>query len=314
MSKTFLILFALCISTLVVVNTTSLFTSNETIKMGNSADYGNYLTDSNGVTLYMFEIDYAGTTSACYGSCATAWPPLLIASGKTPVASVGVTQSLLGTITRTDGGIQVTYNKWPLYYYKGEINIGGVASVNVVGCQGVNGSGGYWFIMNPEGKVSFFAKGRPANLASGNNLEVAASLSTILGDYIADKDKVVLYTFEKDQFLKSNCYTDCATAWPPLIYAGTTFPTIGTGVNKDLIFLTSRTDGTKQITYNGWPLYYYKDEKTAGTQNCQNKNMNGGYWWIISPNGDVNKKDPTLTTAASFLGLSAAIAVMAFLF
>ena len=165
--------------------------------------------------------------------------------------------------------------------------------------------------MNPNGNVDFFQTGRPTNTASMNNLEVASS--PVLGDYMSDKDKVVLYTFEKDQFLKSNCYTDCATAWPPLIYSGTTFPTIGKGVNKDLIFLSNRTDGTKQITYNGWPLYYYKDEKTAGTQNCQNKNMNGGYWWVISPSGDINKKDPTMTTSSSFLGLSAAISVMVFL-
>src|ERR1700730_2358590 len=73
---------------------------------------GSILVDSTGRTVYLFKAD-SGTSSACSGACATAWPPLL-ATG-TPTAGTGPTASKLGTITRSDGKQQVTYNGHPLY-------------------------------------------------------------------------------------------------------------------------------------------------------------------------------------------------------
>ena len=73
-----------------------------------------------GMTLYVFASDTANNgKSACSGSCATTWPPVTIASGTTPTAGGGLTGTL-GTITRDDGTIQVTYNGMPLYHYSGD--------------------------------------------------------------------------------------------------------------------------------------------------------------------------------------------------
>jgi predicted lipoprotein with Yx(FWY)xxD motif len=75
---------------------------------------GPILVNSRGHTLYLFAKDRNGK-SACSGSCATFWPPLL-SRGKS-TAGPGVKPSLLGTTRRSNGGLQVTYNKHPLYAY-----------------------------------------------------------------------------------------------------------------------------------------------------------------------------------------------------
>src|SRR3954453_7370568 len=75
---------------------------------------GKILVDSRGRTLYLFKKD-SGTKSACFGMCATFWPPLR-ATGKPSVGS-GARAALLGTAKRSDGKPQVTYNGHPLYTF-----------------------------------------------------------------------------------------------------------------------------------------------------------------------------------------------------
>jgi predicted lipoprotein with Yx(FWY)xxD motif len=92
----------------------------------------NLLTNADGLTLYWFAADSAGK-SACYGSCAAYWPPVT----GTPTAGPGVTGTL-GTIIRTDGTKQATYDGHPLYTYIGD-HAPGTASGN-----DVNLNGGLW--------------------------------------------------------------------------------------------------------------------------------------------------------------------------
>ena len=118
-----------------------------------------------------------------------------------------------------------------------------------------------------------------------DNLEVASS--TVLEDYIADKGKVIIYTFVKEKILKSNCYSDCDTTCPPLLYTGTSFPTIGTGLNKDLIFLPNRTDGTSKLPTMDRLFITTRMKILQGLNISKIKNMNGGYWWVISPSAAI---------------------------
>jgi predicted lipoprotein with Yx(FWY)xxD motif len=92
----------------------------------------NLLTNANGLTLYWFAPD-TSAKSACYGSCAAYWPPV---TGN-PLAGPGVT-GRLGTITRTGGTIQATYDGHPLYTYIGD-HAPGTASGN-----NINLNGGLW--------------------------------------------------------------------------------------------------------------------------------------------------------------------------
>src|SRR2546425_13346741 len=77
-----------------------------------SSEYGKTLFGPSGKVVYVFGAD-RGSTSRCYGVCATAWPPLLTSA--TPLAGAGVEAKLLGTTKRKNGTQQVTYNGHPLY-------------------------------------------------------------------------------------------------------------------------------------------------------------------------------------------------------
>ena len=110
-----------------------------TVNLGGNSQYSSFLVDGKGISLYLFTKDSPGTTT-CYGNCASVWPPLLT-TGK-PVAGNGVDASKFGTITRTDGTTQVTYNGWPLYYYVKDHQYGDTTG------QGV---GSVWYLVSPTG-------------------------------------------------------------------------------------------------------------------------------------------------------------------
>ena len=115
--------------------------SGTTITLGDS-EFGRMLFDSRGQAIYVFERDRKGET-VCYGECAEAWPPVL--TDGEPKASGGVRQSLLGTVSRRDGKLQVTYDGKPLYFYAHE-------EPGEVRCHNVNLNGGLWWVVGPDGE------------------------------------------------------------------------------------------------------------------------------------------------------------------
>ena len=114
-----------------------------------STDYGKALFGPSGKVVYVFGAD-RGSTSRCYGVCATAWPPLLTTAA--PLAGAGVEARLLGTTKRKNGALQVTYNGRPLYYYAAD-------KVGKVMCQHATMHGGLWLIIKPNGQPNT-AKGK----------------------------------------------------------------------------------------------------------------------------------------------------------
>ncbi|WP_341359392.1 hypothetical protein V5H98_16930 [Georgenia sp. M64] len=104
------------------------------------SDLGTILVDGEGMTLYMFTNDTQDSgESVCEGDCLVAWPPL---EGE-PTAGEGVDDSLLGTIERSDGSTQASYNGWPLYYWAQDTAPGDVTG------QGV---GDVWYVLDPAGE------------------------------------------------------------------------------------------------------------------------------------------------------------------
>ncbi len=110
--------------------------------MASNAKLGQILVDGAGKTLYLFVAD-TGSSSTCYTTCAQIWPPVLT-SGP-PQAGTGANASLLGTTTRTDGKMEVTYAGHPLYYFVQDKATGDTTG------QGVNGFGGLWWVVSPSG-------------------------------------------------------------------------------------------------------------------------------------------------------------------
>jgi len=102
-----------------------------------------------------------------------------------------------------------------------------------------------------------------------------------LGSFLVDDKGMTLYLFTKDAPNTTVCYDKCATAWPPLLTTGD--PVAGEGVDASLFGTTNRTDGTVQVTYNGWPLYYYEKDKAPGDVVGQDV---GGVWYVVSAEGD----------------------------
>ncbi|MFI5199176.1 MAG: hypothetical protein ACHQXL_02255, partial [Candidatus Limnocylindrales bacterium] len=92
---------------------------------------GPVLVGPNGLTLYTHAGDTA-TSSTCTGGCATAWPPLTVPAGSSATDGAGASGAL-GTLTRADGSLQVTYNGLPLYGWMNDHAAGDTTG------QGVNG-------------------------------------------------------------------------------------------------------------------------------------------------------------------------------
>jgi predicted lipoprotein with Yx(FWY)xxD motif len=125
----------------VAPSSTSAAAGAATIQIAHTS-LGTVLTDGKGITVYLFEADTTPKPT-CYGACATAWHPVLTTGA--PVAGPGAKSSLLGTVKRTDGKIQVTYAGHPLYYFVSDTGPGQVKG------QGAHGFGASWDAVRPSG-------------------------------------------------------------------------------------------------------------------------------------------------------------------
>jgi len=114
---------------------------------------------------------------------------------------------------------------------------------------------------------------------SGGGTEVKVA-DTDLGSVLVGADGKTLYVFDNDQGSTSSCEGGCASTWPPLATDGD--PTAGDGVDASLLGTTDRSDGTKQVTYDGHPVYNYSGDTAAGDTNGQGV---GGIWWAIGGDG-----------------------------
>lgn len=104
------------------------------------------------------------------------------------------------------------------------------------------------------------------------------------GQALVDGEGRSLYLFTNDTQNSgaSSCSGDCLVEWPPLLTDGD--PVAGTGVDAALLDTITRDDGTTQVTYNGWPLYYFHEDTAAGDTNGQGL---GGVWFLVTPAGEM---------------------------
>jgi predicted lipoprotein with Yx(FWY)xxD motif len=122
------------------------------------------------------------------------------------------------------------------------------------------------------------APSEAASAAAGEAYEVDAASGSV-GAYLTGEDGKTLYIFKKDSGGKSVCNGDCATNWPPFKVEDNDTLKAGTGVAGALAMF-ARDDGTKQVTYNGAPLYYFAGDKAAGDTTGQGI---GGNWFVAAP-------------------------------
>ena len=134
------------------------------------------------------------------------------------------------------------------------------------------------------------ASSGPPKTASGAAATVGVS-NEGLGNILVNSKGRTLYLFTRDSGTMSECSGACAVNWPPLKATGK--PTIGTGANASLTSTTSRPGGTKQVTYNGHPLYLFKGDSNPGDTNGQGLNAFGGNWYALSAAGNKITKQPS---------------------
>lgn len=91
-----------------------------------------------------------------------------------------------------------------------------------------------------------------------------------------------LYLFTRDKRGKSRCYGDCAAAWPPFYAKGR--PRAARGVDASLLGKVERRDGRSQVTYRGWPLYFYVDDPKRQVL-CNDVVEFGGTWFALDGAG-----------------------------
>jgi predicted lipoprotein with Yx(FWY)xxD motif len=92
-----------------------------------------------------------------------------------------------------------------------------------------------------------------------------------------------LYLFTRERSSTPRCYGDCAVAWPPFLTRGK--PSALRGVRSSLLGTTRRRDGSRQVTYDGQPLYYYVGDRKPGQILCQDVDEFGGTWLVVAPDG-----------------------------
>jgi predicted lipoprotein with Yx(FWY)xxD motif len=126
--------------------------------------------------------------------------------------------------------------------------------------------------------------------AAGSSNAGASTTGTVIkttagstGAFLTDKSGRAVYLWVKDPMGKSVCSGACASAWPPVTATGTV--TAGGSVKASDLGTITRSDGTKQVTYDGHALYYYVGDSGAGQVNGQGSDNFGAKWWLVSPSG-----------------------------
>ncbi len=245
--------------------------SSTMVNMANDPKLGAFLVDAKGMTLYIYKKD-AASTSNCTGQCLANWPAL-IANGSLTAGS-GVTGKL-DSFTRADNGAkQVTYDGQPLYYFMGDKKPGDATG---------QGKGGVWF-------VAPVSSSAPSGQAG--SFTVMIKNDPKLGDFLTDSKGMTLYLFTQDTPGVSNCTGKCLTYWPALVAPGAV--TAASGVMGKLDVITRSDDGSKQVTYNGYPLYYFIKDKAPGDTTGQGVT---GNWFVVPPTATTILPTPAPTQA-----------------
>ena len=120
----------------------------------------------------------------------------------------------------------------------------------------------------------------PATAAAGITLQTHGGAS---GPYLTDAAGRSVYLWHADSGMSSSCSGACATAWPPVTTTATVHA--GSGVQASDIGTITRSDGSKQVTYNGHPLYAFAGDRQVGQTNGQGSTAFGAPWWLVSPAG-----------------------------
>lgn len=237
-----------------------------TVKLAEDLTFGNILTDAEGASLYFFSLDTKDTSACTSAECLGAWP---IFYQEDIIVGEGLDDSDFATIERTDGAMQTTYKGWPLYYFAGD---------NTVGDTNGDKVNNVWFIAKPDYSLMYVR----AQLVGHDGKNYLGDYTEGDGTtfYITDIEGRTLYGFIADT-KDTNSYTNPDfsndAVWPIYEMELDKIPSILDAADFGSIDVFGRT----QITYKGWPLYYFGQDQARG----DNKGISfpaPGVWPILN--------------------------------
>jgi predicted lipoprotein with Yx(FWY)xxD motif len=143
----------------------------------------------------------------------------------------------------------------------------------------------------------------PASSAAGSSASASTTGTVITtkagsaGAFLTNASGRTVYLWAKDGMNMSACSGACAAAWPPVPATGQ-LTAAGAAKASDLGTIT-RSDGTKQVTYDGHALYYFAGDSAAGQTNGQGSDSFGAPWWLVAPTGSKITGSDTAAAAAA---------------
>jgi predicted lipoprotein with Yx(FWY)xxD motif len=190
------------------------------------------------------------------------------------------------------------------------VGVGGAvaAAATVAACSSAASSTAAAPAASPTG-ASPAAASPAGSGASSSGGTVITTAKSSEGTVLASSSGRAVYLWAKDTGDMSNCNGACAGAWPPVTTTGTA--TASGGAKASDIGTITRSDGTKQVTYDGHPLYYFSGDSGPGTASGQGSDAFGAKWWLVAPTGSDVTAAVTSFTAGGSAGAPAAPAAPA---
>lgn len=229
------------------------------VGVAESAEFGLYLVDGEGMSLYAFLNDTDGE-STCTGDCLANWPALTFDADEFAEGDLApiLDPELFTTVENAEAGQMVKAGDWPLYHFAGD---------EAAGDTNGQGVGDVWYLMRPDG-----------SLIDGSAIRVAESDEH--GEYLIDAEGRSLYGFLNDTDGESTCVDDCALNWPPLLIEGDL--KVATGLDAELFSVVDHPQGGQIAKAGDWPLYYFAGDESPGDTNGHGV---GDVWFLVAPDG-----------------------------
>ncbi len=272
-----MMMVALMISLLACDNDTTApagVNNDDTINLATTS-LGQTLTGVDGKTLYFFAGDADGKTGCNAPECLTNWYTYF-ADKATLKLGTGLTATDFETITRADGRLQTTYKGWPLYYSKLDAKAGDVLGDKV---------GNAWFAAKPNYTlmvVNSQLKGLDGKsyVTTTSTAAYAEGVGNTI--YLTDANGRTLYGYafdkkDKNNYTKSDFSND--PTWP--LFQVATLGDLPSSLNK-ADFNIIKVFGKDQLTYKGWPLYYFGPDGTVRGANKGVSVPRPGVWPIVN--------------------------------
>jgi predicted lipoprotein with Yx(FWY)xxD motif len=126
------------------------------------------------------------------------------------------------------------------------------------------------------------SSGSGGTVHQGQTSGGVSTVSTSLGTILTDSSGMTLYGFAADSQGTSNCDAQCLQYWPPVSPGSSVKPPAN--VSAKLGEITG-TDGSPQLTVDGWPMYTYSGDAAPGDTTGQALDLSGGLWWVVGTDG-----------------------------